>query len=244
MGDVVERLKGDAAGESGITRQTNDVLLAAPHVPRGGHAEGSRQGRSGVAGAKTVVLALGTQHEAVEPAGLPNGVEPIPPAREQLVDVGLMADVKKKVIRRRVEHPVQGDGQLHHTQIGPEVAAGLAQDTDEFLADLLREPRKIFHRELFDVLGTFDGIQQTGSHKSRLDKQVGVGSTSLLCLGPGLPIFQLPLPYRSIFPLGQQRDPLFRGLQFFRAGRHQFHARLILLHDGLQRQFRRLHLLH
>ena len=131
-----------------------------------------------------------------------DGVEAVPPAREEFVDVSLMADVKKEVIGGRVENPVEGNGQFHHTQVRAEVSTGPAQHANELLPDLLREPRQILHWDLFDVLRTLDGIQQRGCHKSRLDKQVGGASTSLLSLGRSLRFVQDTLHDRSIFLLG------------------------------------------
>ena len=59
---------------------------------------------------ETVVLALRPEHEAVQTTGLPDGVKPIPPAGQELVDVGLMADVKNKVIRGGIKDSMQGNG--------------------------------------------------------------------------------------------------------------------------------------
>ena len=47
------------------------------------------------------------------------------------MDVGLVTDVKKKMVGRRVKDPVQGDRQLHHAQVRAEVSTGLTQDLNE-----------------------------------------------------------------------------------------------------------------
>ena len=202
MRDVVEGLIGDPAGEGRITGQTDDMLLTAPHVPGGCHAQGGRKGGARVTSAEAVVLTFASEHEAVQPAGLPDGVKPIPPAGEELVDVGLVTDIENEVIRGGVEHPVQGDRQLHHAQVRAEVSTGLTQDLNELFPDLFRQPRKILNRDLLYVLGTLDGIQQRSGHRSGLDKQVRGGSASLLSLGGGLGILQLTLLQRAIFLFG------------------------------------------
>ena len=76
-GDVVQRLVSDAAGEGRVAGERDDVLLAAGHVARHGHAQRGGERRARVAGAEAIVLAFGAQHEAVEAAGLADGVEAV-----------------------------------------------------------------------------------------------------------------------------------------------------------------------
>ena len=65
----------DAVGEGGVAGESDDVLVAAGHVARDGHAERGGERGACVAGAEAVVLAFGAEHEAVEAAGLADGVE-------------------------------------------------------------------------------------------------------------------------------------------------------------------------
>ncbi len=98
LGDVVERLKGDAVGEGGVAGDGDDVLVAAGQVAGHGHAQRGGERGAGVAGAVAVVLAFGAQHEAVEAAGLADGLKAIAAAGEDLVDVGLVADVEEDLV--------------------------------------------------------------------------------------------------------------------------------------------------
>jgi hypothetical protein len=66
-----------------------------------GHAQGGGERGAGVAGAVAIVLALGAQHEAVQAAGLADGVEAVAAAGEDLVDVGLVADVEEELVLGR-----------------------------------------------------------------------------------------------------------------------------------------------
>ena len=68
-------------------------------------------------------------------------MELLPPAREQLVDVGLMADVEEEVVLRRSEDVVHGDGQFHHAEVRPQVTTGLGEHGDQFFTDL---PSQLF----------------------------------------------------------------------------------------------------
>ena len=57
--------------------------------------------------------------------------------RDDLVDVGLMAGVPQEDVAWRVEHPVQGERELHSAEVGAEVAAaGSRHDIDDELTDL------------------------------------------------------------------------------------------------------------
>ncbi len=110
--------------------------------------------------AEAVVLAFRAQHEAVEAIRLADGVEAVAPAGQQLMHIGLVADVEDKAIGRRIENGVQRDGQLDHAQIRPEMAAGLGQNGDEFVANLLGQLGKLLHRYFFDIGGGINGIEK------------------------------------------------------------------------------------
>ena len=58
-------------------------------------------------------------------------------AGEDLVRVGLVADVPQDLVARRVEQRVQRDGQLAGPEVGAEVPADLADRVDDVLAHLL-----------------------------------------------------------------------------------------------------------
>ena len=58
-------------------------------------------------------------------------------AGEDLVRVGLVADVPEDLVARRVEQRVQRDGELAGAEVGAEVPADLADRVDDVLADLL-----------------------------------------------------------------------------------------------------------
>ena len=96
-----------------------------------------------MAGAHDVVLGLGDRAERREPAVLADRVEPVAAAGQDLVRVGLVADVPEDLVARRVEQAVQRDGELAGAEVGAEVAADLADRVDDQLADLLRDLREL-----------------------------------------------------------------------------------------------------
>ena len=75
-------------------------------------------------GAERVVFALRALGEAGQAAALAQGADAVAPAGEDLVRIGLVADVPDQAVLRRVEDVVQRDGQLDHAQAGAEMAAG------------------------------------------------------------------------------------------------------------------------
>jgi hypothetical protein len=109
-----------------------------------------------VPGTVDVVLALGTEHEAVEASGLADGIETTLAAGKQFVYVGLMADVEDEAVDRRVEDVVKSDSQLDDAKIGPDVSAGLGDSSDEALANLFSEAFELDRRQPLYVDRRFD----------------------------------------------------------------------------------------
>ena len=99
-GDVIERFKCDAIGEGGVARDGDDMLMAAGKVAGHGHSKRGGKRGAGVTGAVAIVLTFGAQHESVETAGLANGVKTVEAAGENLVNVGLVADVEEDFVFR------------------------------------------------------------------------------------------------------------------------------------------------
>lgn len=80
-----------------------------------------RQRRAGVARLHPVVLALGTRRIPRQPALLTQGCEVLAASGQHLVDVGLVTGVEDDRIVRRVEYPVQRQGEFHHSQVRPQM---------------------------------------------------------------------------------------------------------------------------
>ena len=108
-----------------------------------GHAEGRGESRAGVARAVAIVLAFGAQHEAVQAAGLADGVEAIEAAGQNLVNVGLMADVEEEAVGRGIEDGVQREGEFDDAEVRAEVAAGVGEGLNQEGADFLGQIRHL-----------------------------------------------------------------------------------------------------
>ena len=71
-----------------------------------------------------------------------------------------MAHIHDESIAWGVENAMQRDGQLDNAEIWTEMPAGLRQNFDEFIAHFLRELRKVFFAQRFDVRWRMDSIEQ------------------------------------------------------------------------------------
>ena len=138
-GDVVQRFERDAVGESRVAGDGDHVLFAAGQIASNRHAEGRGESRTGVTGAVTIVLALGAKHEAVQTAGLANGLEAIESAGQDFVHVGLVANVEEESIFGGVKDSMEGKGKFDNAKIRAKVTTGFRKRLDEACADFLRQ---------------------------------------------------------------------------------------------------------
>ena len=123
-GDVVHRFEGDAVGEGGVAGDGDDVFVASGQVAGHGHAQRGGKRGTGVTGSVGVVLAFGAEHEAIQAAGLADGLKTVAAAGEDFVDIGLVAYVEEDLVVGCVEDCMQGESELNHAEIGAQMAAG------------------------------------------------------------------------------------------------------------------------
>ena len=88
-------------------------------------------------GAEGVVFALGALGEAAEAPRLAQRADAVAAAGEDLVRIGLMADVPDQLVARRVEDVVQRHRQLDHAQPGAEMTAGDRHRRNRLLTQLV-----------------------------------------------------------------------------------------------------------
>jgi hypothetical protein len=128
---VVERLEGHAGAERAVADDGDDLPALALELGGDGHAERGADGGAGVADAEGVVLALAALGEAGQAALLAHAVHALAPPGEDLVRIGLVADVPDDAIVRGVEDVMQRDGQFHHAKPGRQVPAGARDAVDQ-----------------------------------------------------------------------------------------------------------------
>ena len=88
-------------------------------------------------GAEGVELALGAARKARHAAVLAQRRHVLAPAREDLVRIGLVADVPDEAVVGRVEHVVQRDRQLDGAQVRGQVPAGARDRLEHVCAQLV-----------------------------------------------------------------------------------------------------------
>ena len=71
-----------------------------------------------------VVVGLGPVRVSREASALAQACEASRPAGDELVHIGLVPGVPDDAVRGGLEHPVQGERELDHSEVRPQVTAG------------------------------------------------------------------------------------------------------------------------
>ena len=137
---IVHGLVSHAGRHRAVADHGDDVVLLALQVARDRHAEtGGNRGR-GMRGAERVVFALGALGEAGEAVALAQRADAVAASGQDLVRIGLMADVPNQPVVRRIENIMQRDGELDHAEAGAEMAAGRRDSVDGLSRAVRRQP--------------------------------------------------------------------------------------------------------
>jgi hypothetical protein len=136
IADVVERLERQPAHQRGITDHDRDALHAVAQIAGLSEPLRDRQAGPRVAAVEHVVRRLRAAWEAADAIERAQRPEAVEAAGQQLVRVGLVSGVPHDAVARRLEQPVQGDGELDDAERRAEMAAGLGDGRDDRLADL------------------------------------------------------------------------------------------------------------
>jgi hypothetical protein len=112
-----------------------------------------------VAGADDVVVGLEDRAERRQTLVLPDRREAVAAAGQDLVRIGLMADVPDDLVAWRLEQAVQRDRDLSGAQVGAEVPPDFADRVDDQLMDLLGYLLELFLVELAQVVRTVDLVE-------------------------------------------------------------------------------------
>ena len=175
---LVDRLERDAAGHGAVADHRGDLAVVADAVAHR-LLEPDRvadRGR-GVARAHDVVLGLEDRAERREAGVLADRRDLVAAAGEDLVRVGLVADVPEDLVARRVQQRVQRDGDLAGAEVGAEVPADLPHRVDQQLADLLGDLLELVVGEPVEVGGAVDAVEDAG-HEGRVKMKSVMRSSS------------------------------------------------------------------
>ncbi len=113
-------------------------------------------------GAERIVFALAALGETGKPAALAQGAHAGAAAGDDLVGIGLVADIPDDPVLGRVEHIVERGGQFDHAKTGAEMPAGDRNDVDQVGAQLIGELAELVLFQLAQVLRQIDLVQQRG----------------------------------------------------------------------------------
>ena len=137
---IVHRLVGHAGRDRAVADDADDVVVVAGEIARDRHAEaGGNRGR-GMRRAEAVVFALRALGEAGEAAACAQGADAVAAAGQDLVRIGLVADVPDQLVIGRVEDVMQRDRQLDDAEAGAEMAAGHRDRVDGLGRAIRRQP--------------------------------------------------------------------------------------------------------
>ena len=162
---VVHRLVGHARAHRAVADHGDDLVVVAALVAGGREAQRRRDRGGRVRRAERVVFAFRTLGEARQAAALAQGADALAPAGEDLVRIGLVADVPDDDVARRVEHVVQRHGQLDHAQARAQVAAGGRHHVDGLGPQLVGELAQLRRGEFARVGRRTDGVEQGGDRR-------------------------------------------------------------------------------
>ena len=111
-------------------------------------------------GAERIVVALGALGETGQAAAGAQGADAVAAAGQDLVRIGLMADVPDQAVARRVEDVMDRRGQFDDAEAGAEMAAGDRDRIDGFLAQLVGDLPHLLDLELAQIVRGADGVEK------------------------------------------------------------------------------------
>src|SRR5262249_34684602 len=109
--------------------------------------------------AEAVVLAFRALGETRESAALPQSAYFVAARGQDLVWIGLVADIPDQAVAWRVEQVVERDGQLDHAQSGAEVSPGYRNRVDRLSPQLVGHLAKLLFVEPPKVGGRVDRVE-------------------------------------------------------------------------------------
>ena len=167
-------------------------------------------------GAERVVFALGALGEAREAARLPQRADAVAPAGENLVRIGLVADVPDQPVARRVEDVMERDGELDHAQARAEMPAGDRNGVDRLLPQFVGQTLQVALGQSAQVFRRRDAVE-----KGRMffvgQANVSKGAPSGAGLNPGQDVarrrhYTRMRPLATIAPRSRAAAQRRRGL--------------------------------
>ena len=159
---IVHRLIGHAGAHRAVADDANHVVLLAREIARHGKAQARGNRGRGMGRAERVVGTFGALGETGKPAALAQRPHPRAPPGQNLVRIGLMADIPDQLVARRVEDAVQCDRQFDHAKPRAQMAARHRNHIDGLVAQFVGQLLQRFCWKRPKICGIMDRIQQRG----------------------------------------------------------------------------------
>jgi hypothetical protein len=136
---VIECLERQPGGHRTVADYRHHVTLFGISLRGDRHTQRGADGGAGMAYTERVVLAFRTFGKWRQPALAAYGRQSIAAPCEDLVGIGLVADIPDQAVVRCVEHRVQGHCQLDGSQTRAQMAAAAGHRFDHVLAKFVRQ---------------------------------------------------------------------------------------------------------
>ena len=156
---IVEPLVGKAAGKGTVSDESQNAVILMGQGPGPGHAQRHGHRVGSMPGDEGVMLALPGFRKTREPAELPQGGKQLLPSGKGLVDVALVAHIKDQPVGGGVKHTVDRHRQLHRSQVGGQMAAGLGDILDQKFPQFAAQDRQLRPVQGFHIRGGMNGFQ-------------------------------------------------------------------------------------
>ncbi|MEY9988390.1 hypothetical protein ABIE67_000422 [Streptomyces sp. V4I8] len=158
--EIVQRLPRHPPGQRPVPDHRHHcTVLLTSQLTRLGQTIRVGKSRGGMRVLHHVVNRLRPRRIPRQATRLPQLREALAAACEQLVHIRLMTRIKDQRVARGVEHPVQRQRQLHHTQIRAQMPTRRTHLLDQEPADLPGKLRKLLRRKSAYVRGPGDVIK-------------------------------------------------------------------------------------
>src|SRR6185437_6211262 len=109
--------------------------------------------------AKTIVFAFRALGETRKAAALTDGANAVASSSQNLVRIGLMADVPNQLVIGCVEDVVKSDGQFDDTQTRAEMPAGQRNRADRLIAQFVCNLLEVPRIDTAQIRRTLDGVE-------------------------------------------------------------------------------------
>ena len=136
---VIQALVDHAAGGGTVAQQGDHIVVFVQQRSGPGHAQGDGHGGGGMTGHEGIGIAFTGLGEAGDAAELPQTAKIRLASGQQLMDIRLMTHVENQTVGYGIVYGFDGHRQLHGTQVGGQVAAGLGHMGHQEIPDLRAE---------------------------------------------------------------------------------------------------------